>query len=201
MNDDFIRYPTDNQIGFIRAYEGDGLVMDRPFKARGTVQSQKIPTMCCTRGGGCGVVVRWPNGSSKDGTVTADIYDGLKIHPNPAMPNSGGTVQKQSSNSLNTYKGCGSGVVTTELRIRYLTPRECLRLMGQHDDDIDNLIAEVPSKNQLYRLAGNSIVVNVLEAIFRGIYLENSFSDPEPKQVSLNDFLKERPAKSKGVKQ
>ena len=137
MNEDFIKYPTNNQTGFIKAYEGDGLVMDRPTKARGTVQTQSIPTMCCTRGGGCGAVVN----------------------------------------------------DNEQLRIRYLTPRECLRLMGFKDGEIDRLIKEVPSKVQLYKLAGNSIVVNVLEAIFKGIYLDNSFIDPEPKQVSLTDFL------------
>ena len=50
--------------------------------------------------------------------------------------------------------------VTTEGRIRMLTPTECLRLMGFCDS-----FKQVVSNNQLYRQAGNSIVVDVLIAI------------------------------------
>ena len=52
------------------------------------------------------------------------------------------------------------------LRIRKLTPKECFRLMGFDDADIDVLIENGISNTQLYKQAGNSIVVNVLEAIF-----------------------------------
>lgn len=51
-------------------------------------------------------------------------------------------------------------------RIRKLTPRECWRLMGFSDADFDKA-AVVNSDTQLYAQAGNSIVVNVLEAIFK----------------------------------
>ena len=51
---------------------------------------------------------------------------------------------------------------------RKLTPRECLRLMDVSDDDIDKIIDKI-SDTQLYRLAGNSIVVGVLERIFKEI--------------------------------
>ena len=53
----------------------------------------------------------------------------------------------------------------TNVRIRKLTPRECWRLMGFTDDEFDRAKA-VNSDSQLYKQAGNSIVVNVLEAIF-----------------------------------
>ena len=51
-----------------------------------------------------------------------------------------------------------------EYRIRKLTPKECWRLMGFTDEQFDKA-AEVCSNTQLYKQAGNSIVVNVLEAI------------------------------------
>lgn len=54
----------------------------------------------------------------------------------------------------------------TDLRIRKLTPRECWRLMGFDDKDFDKA-QKVNSDAQLYKQAGNSIVVNVLEAIFK----------------------------------
>lgn len=55
---------------------------------------------------------------------------------------------------------------TTNLRIRKLTPKECWRLMGFSDDDFHKAEA-VNSNSQLYKQAGNSIVVDVLEAIFK----------------------------------
>ena len=51
-------------------------------------------------------------------------------------------------------------------RIRKLTPRECWRLMGFSDSDFEKA-AEVNSNTQLYKEAGNSIVKDVLMAIFR----------------------------------
>lgn len=49
-------------------------------------------------------------------------------------------------------------------RVRKLTPRECWRLMGFDDTDFEKA-AKVCSNSQLYKQAGNSIVVNVLEQI------------------------------------
>lgn len=46
-----------------------------------------------------------------------------------------------------------------------LSPRECLRLMGLHDNEIDKILS-VNSNTQAYKQAGNSIVVSVLVAIF-----------------------------------
>lgn len=58
-------------------------------------------------------------------------------------------------------------------RIRYITPRESFRLMGLNDDDIDKIQQLDISDNQQYKLAGNSIVVNVLEAIFQSLFEDN----------------------------
>lgn len=88
-------------------------------------------------------------------------------------------IVNQSKESIQESKG---------VRIRYLTPRECLRLMGQTDDAIDKIVGAEPAKTTQYRLAGNSIVVNVLMAIFKGIYMDNDFIGPEPKQKSLGEF-------------
>ena len=52
------------------------------------------------------------------------------------------------------------------LRMRKLTPKECWRLMGFNDEDFHKA-EKVCSNRQLYKQAGNSIVVDVLEAIFR----------------------------------
>ena len=52
------------------------------------------------------------------------------------------------------------------VRIRKLTPKECWRLMGFDDSDFEKAEA-VCSNTQLYKQAGNSIVVPVIEAIYK----------------------------------
>ena len=61
--------------------------------------------------------------------------------------------------------------VKHNLRIRKLTPKECWRLMGFDDEDFEKA-AKVNSNSQLYKQAGNSIVVNVLENIFKELFKE-----------------------------
>lgn len=56
-------------------------------------------------------------------------------------------------------------------RIRKLTPKECWRLMGFDDSDFEKA-EKVNSNTQLYKQAGNSIVVNVLEKIINNIIKE-----------------------------
>ena len=55
--------------------------------------------------------------------------------------------------------------------IRRYTPRECFRLMGMKDEDIDKIQKLGISNTQQYKLAGNSIVVNVLEVIFKNLLI------------------------------
>lgn len=57
-------------------------------------------------------------------------------------------------------------------RYRYLTEKECFRLMGFDGEDCDLLRKNGLSKTQIYKQAGNSICVDVLEALFRYIYKE-----------------------------
>ena len=71
------------------------------------------------------------------------------------------------------------------LRIRKLTPKECWRLMGFDDSDFEK-VEHLNSNTQLYKQAGNSIVVNVLESILKNLLLENN-EDPQEK---INDNLR-----------
>lgn len=64
-----------------------------------------------------------------------------------------------------TSSNLGVCKVESRYRIRKLTPRGCWRLMGFSDEDFDKAAA-VNSNTQLYKQAGNSIVKNVLMAIF-----------------------------------
>jgi DNA (cytosine-5)-methyltransferase 1 len=97
-----------------------------------------------------------------------------------------GSTQKHTSISTNgitptltSAMGEGGGHIPMhnyDLRIRKLTPKECWRLMGFDDTDFDKA-EKVNSNAQLYKQAGNSIVVNVLEAILTNLFLkdENDF--------------------------
>ena len=81
----------------------------------------------------------------------------------------------------NTRRGrVGHGVAKTlptsdtqgtldNFRIRKLTPLECWRLMGFSDDDFNKAKSAGISDTQLYKQAGNSIVVNVLEGILKNL--------------------------------
>lgn len=93
-----------------------------------------------------------------------------------------------------------------KFRIRKLTPRECFRLMGVDDADIDKLmearevddgmkqmdnehtsVKRVLSNSSLYKLAGNSIVVDVLFHLFRKMFIETGpeMEKGEARQLSL----------------
>lgn len=61
--------------------------------------------------------------------------------------------------------------IETQYRIRKLTPRECGRLMGVSDEDIDKMAA-VNSNTQLYKQFGNSIVVDVMCAMFKNLNIK-----------------------------
>lgn len=70
--------------------------------------------------------------------------------------------------------GAKTGLYYTDYRIRKLTPTECWRLMGFDDSDIQKCISMGISNTQLYKMAGNSIVVNVLEEIFKKLFMEEN---------------------------
>ena len=72
-----------------------------------------------------------------------------------------------------------------KFRIRKLTPRECFRLMDVDDADIDKIQASGLSNSAQYKLAGNSIVVNVLYHLFRKMFVETG---PEVKQGEVRQL-------------
>lgn len=70
-----------------------------------------------------------------------------------------------------------------DFRLRLLTPRECFRLMDVDDADIDKMLSCGVSDTQLYKLAGNSIVVSCLYHIFRKMFVD--VTGGEGSQLSL----------------
>lgn len=90
----------------------------------------------------------------------ADLYNERPINNGIA-----GTLSTSCGNDC----GCGSFAYINNYRIRKLTPKECFRLMGVKDEDFDK-VAKNQSNASLYHLAGDSIVVNVLMAIFKNLF-------------------------------
>lgn len=92
------------------------------------------------------------------------------------------------------FKGFGSGFDTsngliekiTDYKIRRYTPLEYLRLMGVTDEEAKRMLT-VNSDTQIYKQAGNSIVVNVMAEIFKNLFLGGS--DNIPSQMEIEDLL------------
>lgn len=84
--------------------------------------------------------------------------------------NQGGKKDIAPSVTSSPYE-CNN-IVKEQYRIRKLTPKECFRLMGVADTDSDKMMA-VLSKSRCYQVAGNSIVVDVLAAIFDQLFNGN----------------------------
>ncbi len=76
-----------------------------------------------------------------------------------------------SANLIAGTHGYANSHIATQYRIRKLTPRECGRLMGVSDEDIDKMAA-VNSNTQLYKQFGNSIVVDVMCAMFKNLNIK-----------------------------
>lgn len=99
------------------------------------------------------------------------------------------TFKDDAIGTLRAKEAGGDKVVVTNqpLRIRKLTPKECWRLMGFSDEDFDKA-SKVNSNSQLYKQAGNSIVVNVLMEIFKKMFIDTSIDNY---QTNIFDFIEE----------
>lgn len=107
--------------------------------------------------------------ATKKGYLEATLGDGIDI--SGRMQYHRGTVQKGKSQTITTKADIGVIDTNSEdaTKIRKLTPKECFRLMGVKDEDFD-LIKNNQFDSSLYHLAGDSIVVNVLMAIFKQLF-------------------------------
>ena len=130
-----------------------------------------------------------PNMDGVSNTLTTVQKDNYLLEPKMILqPVVIGSTQKHASVNtdgtapcLTAMMGLGGGnvpMITDNqqndccgYRIRKLTPLECFRLMGFSDEEFNRI--KGVSNTQLYKMAGNSIVVNVLEAIFKQLFKEN----------------------------
>lgn len=102
---------------------------------------------------------------------------------NPSDRTAGNPTEQRLEVNMQDTSNCLTSVQKDNLllekpqyRIRKLTPRECGRLMGVSDEDIDKMAA-VNSNTQLYKQFGNSIVVDVMCAMFKNLNIKQGDSN------------------------
>mgnify|MGYP000340861616 FL=1 len=115
------------------------------------------------------------------GVVLKPTVKGVNDMVEPVNPMPDGTCRtiknqyyKTSQANFERSTTFGATGVQDGLAIRKLTPKECFRLMGFDDSDVDLLMQNGISNTQLYKMAGNSIVVNMLEFLFCQIFDSNN---------------------------
>ena len=158
-NDTKILIPEATKQGYAVAGDGDGdgVYINRPHQKRGVVQKGLIQTIK-TQPDDLGVVVKLKKNTNnyieweEEGKLDCDCR-----------------AWKENCVAPTTTTTPKTKVLLSDLRIRKLTPKECYRLMGFSDEDYEKA-SKVNSKAQLYKQAGNSIVVNVLEEIFKQLF-------------------------------
>lgn len=151
QKDNYILIKEATKKGYAKAYEGDSINLDQPNSEtrRGRVGHQMANTLTC---------------ACNQSVVELLVLD----EQNKRIKNDGiiGTLTIDGSSPKHNNR-----VIENDYRIRKLTPRECWRLMGVKDEQFDKL--HNLSNTQLYKLAGNSIVVDVLMEIFKNLLLSD----------------------------
>lgn len=175
-------YPNTGNPQASRIYDADGIspTMDT---CSGGNRMPKVLVREATKKGyaeayeGDSINLEQPNSTIRRGRVGKQVAQTLNTSPQQAVvepinPMSDGTCRtiknqyyKTSKANFDRSSTFGATGVSDGLRIRKLTPKECFRLMG-FDDESFHRAEAVNSNTQLYKQAGNSIVVDVLEELF-----------------------------------
>lgn len=185
-NNTFLAIKNATKKGYLEAKDGDGIDLAQPNSEtrRGRVQKKAIQTLTTQNNLG---VVTIGNYSPSNHNASR-IVD--KDHSAPTVMENHGTItaiidnhNKKAKHQQDMVQDCNGNARTlvcgthgngghytktmmSDLRIRKLTPKECFRLMGVKDEDFEK-VSKNQSDSSLYHLAGDSIVVNVLMAIFK----------------------------------
>ena len=153
------RQGTTNTITSVQKDNYVAVLIDDTYKNREPREYEDYsPTL---RAGRSGLKVRTAN---KQGYDLAEDGDSVDL----AYPQSKTRRGRVGHGVSKTLMGADSMGTVDNYRIRKLTPKECWRLMGFDDADFRKA-EQVNSNTQLYKQAGNSIVVNVLEGILKNL--------------------------------
>ena len=167
-----LRIPQATKQGYIEVPQGAVFDMSYPESTtrRGRVQEggQVSPTLMAGGEAPC-------------------YFEGVSVHPNSHALEFKGqeSIKQDAAPSLRATDYKAPHCVwekSPSYRIRKLTPRECFRLMGVTEADIDKIQQSGVSQSQQYKMAGNSIVVDCLYHMFRKMFTETAC---ESQQLSL----------------
>jgi len=186
-----LKIKNNTKQGYLEAQDGDGIDLAQPNSKtrRGRVQKDSIQTLTTQNNLGVCVLGNY----SPSGHEASRIVDNEGIAPTIKENHGtitatnvkvlGGIGEKKSNGGTQWYQqdrvydnNISPTLTSTanpyypdnKLRIRKLTPCECYMLMGFDKEDYIKA-SQVNSNSQLYKQAGNSIVVNVLEAILKNL--------------------------------
>lgn len=174
---------TDGCSNTITTVQKDNLIIE-PDKVVAALRGREPVVLGWTRDSKGNVVDRHPVEISN--TITSAKRDNTQnyvVEPTTIQLGHGYNKGGEFKDVTPTITGSAwhfNNVLKLGYRIRKYTERECFRLMGVADIDSDK-IREVVSKTQCYKLAGNSIVVDVLVAIFNQLFSENKTTDKQLK--------------------
>lgn len=191
-NNTYLAIKNATKKGYLEATDGDGIDLTQPNSKtrRGRVQKDSIQTLTTQNNLGVCVIGNYmPSGHEASRVVDNEgIAPTIKEnHGTITATNEprviGGIGEKKSNGGTQWYQqdrvydnNISPTLTSTanpyypdkQLRIRKLTPCECWKLMGFDKSDFDKA-SQVNSNAQLYKQAGNSIVVNVLENILKNL--------------------------------
>lgn len=133
-----------------------------------------------------------------DGEIQVDKlkkqYLGIdKSKNNPSIIDVANCITAREDRGISNRKGEGTAIVELSengLKIRKLTPKECFRLMGFDDADFEKAEA-VNSNAQLYKQAGNSIGIPVIEYIMEALFISGILERKKETQMSMELKVKE----------
>lgn len=174
---------TDGCSNTLTTVQKDNLIIE-PDKVVAALRGREPVVLGWTRDNKGNVVDRHPVEISN--TITSAKRDNTQnyvVEPTTIQRGHGYNQGGEFKDVTPTITGSAwnfNNVLKLRYGIRKYTERECFRLMGVADSESDK-IREVVSKIQCYKLAGNSIVVDVLVAIFNQLFSENKTTDKQLK--------------------
>lgn len=202
QKDNYLVIPEATKAGFDKAYNGDGIYINRPHQKRGVVQTGMTPTIkahcsdigVVVEGNNAGIINPLKGKTNRGWHFEQEIYDDKGI--TRALKAGGGSgnipkvidkkpAEQRSDEGIRYFKDDIMGTLRTKdsggdkriiekppLRIRKLTPTETGRLMGMQDYQIKKQ-EQVSSNAQMYKQHGNGIIAQVMALIIGMMWYEN----------------------------
>lgn len=173
---------TANKVGYDMATDGDSVDLAYPNSTtrRGRVGHGVSKTLACQDTMG---VVEYKTKNQR--IIDTAEKSGFRHGETAYLDVYNGTPRLDITSTINAGTGSyQNNIIAHQYRIRKLTPKECWRLMGFDDADFEKA-EKVNSSTQLYKQAGNSIVVNVLEGILKNLLTEEKCKQKSISQMRL----------------